>query len=120
MKIEPEFGAQAMNVPVMISGPWSKPKFYPDIAGVLENPAAAYEALKTLLSRTPDGAGGEGTPTAATSNAGGVAGEALSSEADAGTPAHSVDLKKELNTNTIDLMNGFTGDSEPETLSTDP
>jgi uncharacterized protein involved in outer membrane biogenesis len=120
MKIEPEFSAHAMNIPLMISGPLSRPKLYPDIAGVLENPAAAYEALKALLSRAAGRPGGAGTPETATTNAGGVAGEALSSEADAGTPAHSVDLKKELNTNTIDLMNGFTGDSEPEALSTDP
>jgi AsmA protein len=120
MKIEPEFGQDAMNIPVMISGSWSKPKFYPDIAGVLENPTAAYEALKALLSRAAEGTGGEGMPATATSNAGGVAGEALSNEADAGAPARSVDLKKELNTNTIDLMNGFTGSNEPETLSSDP
>ncbi len=35
-----------LGVPVMIVGPWSKPKIYPDIKGILENPAAAYERFK--------------------------------------------------------------------------
>jgi AsmA protein len=35
-----------LGVPVMISGPWGKPKIYPDIKGVLENPTAAYEQLR--------------------------------------------------------------------------
>jgi AsmA protein len=30
----------------MIVGPWAKPKIYPDIKGILENPAAAYEQFK--------------------------------------------------------------------------
>jgi AsmA protein len=37
---------QGLGVPVIIEGPWSKPKFYPDIKGILENPVAAYEKLK--------------------------------------------------------------------------
>lgn len=35
-------------VPVAISGPWASPKIYPDIAGVLENPVAAYQQLNKL------------------------------------------------------------------------
>jgi AsmA protein len=35
-----------LGVPVMIVGPWAKPKIYPDIKGILENPAAAYEQFK--------------------------------------------------------------------------
>ncbi|MGI9413362.1 MAG: AsmA family protein [Hyphomicrobiales bacterium] len=36
------------NVPIVVEGPWSKPKIYPDIAGVLDNPAAALKQLKGL------------------------------------------------------------------------
>jgi AsmA protein len=32
----------------MIAGPWAAPKIYPDIKGILENPAQAYEQLKEL------------------------------------------------------------------------
>lgn len=37
-----------LGVPVMISGSWGKPKIYPDIKGILENPTAAYERLRQL------------------------------------------------------------------------
>jgi AsmA protein len=37
-----------LGVPLMISGPWGKPKIYPDIKGILENPTAAYERLRQL------------------------------------------------------------------------
>jgi AsmA protein len=37
-----------LGVPVMISGPWDRPKIYPDIKGILENPTAAYEQLRQL------------------------------------------------------------------------
>ncbi len=57
LRVEPQLvaslegqGAQkdvaGVGVPVMIVGPWSKPKFYPDIKGILEDPVAAYERLK--------------------------------------------------------------------------
>lgn len=48
---------QGLGVPVLISGPWSRPSIYPDIAGILQNPAAAYEQLRALgggLFRLPD------------------------------------------------------------------
>ena len=35
-------------VPIGVSGPWDRPFFYPDIAGVLENPVAAYKQLNKL------------------------------------------------------------------------
>lgn len=35
-----------LGVPVMIAGPWAKPKFYPDIKGILQNPAQAYQRYK--------------------------------------------------------------------------
>ena len=36
------------NVPIIIKGPWAKPKIYPDIAGILDNPAEALKKLKAI------------------------------------------------------------------------
>jgi AsmA protein len=35
-----------LGVPVIIKGPWAKPQFYPDIKGILQNPAQAYQRYK--------------------------------------------------------------------------
>ena len=43
-----------VEVPVIIKGPWSNPKIYPDIEGILQNPEAAFNALAKL---TKAGAG---------------------------------------------------------------
>ena len=43
-----EKGLQGLGVPVAITGTWTKPSIYPDIAGILENPQAAYERLSKL------------------------------------------------------------------------
>ncbi|RXH12237.1 AsmA family protein [Bradyrhizobium guangzhouense] len=47
------------GIPVMITGPWSQPKIYPDMAGVLDNPEAAYAKLREMGKGLfgPDGAG---------------------------------------------------------------
>jgi len=37
-----------LDVPIIIKGPWAKPQIYPDIAGILQNPEAAYRNLKNL------------------------------------------------------------------------
>src|SRR5579871_593540 len=37
-----------LGIPVMISGPWSAPKIYPDMAGILDNPDAAYTKLRQM------------------------------------------------------------------------
>jgi AsmA protein len=37
-----------LGIPVMISGPWWSPKIYPDMAGILDNPDAAYAKLKQM------------------------------------------------------------------------
>ncbi|MDP1866068.1 MAG: AsmA family protein, partial [Bradyrhizobium sp.] len=37
-----------LGIPVMIDGPWSEPRIYPDMAGMLENPDAAYARLKEM------------------------------------------------------------------------
>jgi AsmA protein len=39
---------QGLGVPVVIVGPWTSPRLYPDIQGILENPVAAYEQLNKL------------------------------------------------------------------------
>jgi len=39
---------EGLGVPVAINGPWTQPLIYPDIAGILENPQAAYERLRKL------------------------------------------------------------------------
>lgn len=41
-----EFNLAGFNVPIKIEGPWSKPKIYPDIAGILDNPGEALKRLK--------------------------------------------------------------------------
>ncbi|MGY3547310.1 AsmA protein [Bradyrhizobium sp. USDA 4472] len=47
------------GIPVMITGPWSQPRIYPDMAGVLDNPDAAYAKLREMGKGLfgPDGAG---------------------------------------------------------------
>jgi AsmA protein len=40
-----------IGVPVVIRGPWSDPQIYPELAGVLDNPEAAYAGLKNILGR---------------------------------------------------------------------
>ena len=32
----------------MINGPWAGPRIYPDVAGILDNPDAAYARLKEM------------------------------------------------------------------------
>lgn len=47
------------GIPVMIQGSWSQPRIYPDMAGMLDNPDAAYAKLRELGKGLfgPDGAG---------------------------------------------------------------
>ncbi|WP_439372500.1 AsmA family protein [Bradyrhizobium sp. DASA03120] len=47
------------GIPVMIQGSWSQPKIYPDMAGMLDNPDAAYAKLREMGKGLfgPDGAG---------------------------------------------------------------
>jgi AsmA protein len=37
-----------LGVPVMVEGPWSAPRIYPDVAGMLDNPDGAYAKLKEM------------------------------------------------------------------------
>ena len=41
-----EFNLAGFNVPIKVEGPWARPKIYPDIAGILDNPAEALSRLK--------------------------------------------------------------------------
>ena len=36
------------GIPVVIDGPWAEPRIYPDMAGILDNPDAAYAKLKEM------------------------------------------------------------------------
>jgi AsmA protein len=37
-----------LGIPVVIDGPWAEPHIYPDMAGILDNPDAAYAKLKQM------------------------------------------------------------------------
>ena len=37
-----------LGVPVAVRGPWAEPRIYPDIAGILDNPEAAFAKLKAM------------------------------------------------------------------------
>ena len=37
-----------LGIPVVIDGPWASPRIYPDMAGILDNPDAAYAKLKDM------------------------------------------------------------------------
>ena len=37
-----------LGIPVVIEGPWTEPRIYPEMAGILDNPDAAYAKLKEL------------------------------------------------------------------------
>jgi AsmA protein len=51
------------GIPVVIDGPWAQPRIYPDMAGMLDNPDAAYARLKEMgqgLFGPGGGLGGNG------------------------------------------------------------
>ncbi len=48
-----------LPVAVVIKGPWARPRIYPDMADIVANPKAAYDALKALgFPQAFDSAGG--------------------------------------------------------------
>jgi AsmA protein len=59
-----------LGIPVVIDGPWSEPRIYPEMAGILDNPDGAYAKLKEMgkglfapgggLSNALGGLGGSG------------------------------------------------------------
>ena len=93
-----------LAVPVVIKGPWGKPKFYPDIPGILDNPQSAYATLKTLVrAKLPE------------SLTGGTADD-LVGGGDSGAEGHTDLVKKQINSESGDLMNGFAGESAPDII----
>ena len=51
LSLEGQGGALApigIGVPVAVQGPWGAPRIYPDMAGILDNPDAAYAKLREL------------------------------------------------------------------------
>jgi AsmA protein len=69
-----------LGIPVVIDGPWAEPRIYPDMAGVLDNPDAAYAKLKDMGKGLfgPGGLGGSGSSGGGLSDAlGGKLGETL-------------------------------------------
>jgi AsmA protein len=40
--------AAQLPVDIVVEGPWNKPRIYPDVDGVLQNPKAAYDVLRDL------------------------------------------------------------------------
>jgi AsmA protein len=66
------------GVPVMVQGPWNQPRFFLDMAGILDNPDAAYAQLRQLGQGLfgsnflqPNGATGN-TPNANNSGGGNI------------------------------------------------
>jgi AsmA protein len=69
-----------LGVPVMVQGTWAQPKIYPEFAGMLDNPDAAFVKLKELglgllgggATPPPGGGSGAGGPGAAGQGSGGA------------------------------------------------
>ncbi len=47
-----------LGIPVIIDGPWAAPRIYPEMAGILDNPDAAYAKLKEMGKGLFGGGGG--------------------------------------------------------------
>ena len=85
-----------LGIPVVIDGPWADPRIYPDIAGILDNPDAAYAKLKEMGKGLfgPNGGGLDGLINGLTglggnqgNNPAGGAGAAPPSSAPASDPS---------------------------------
>src|SRR5580692_3740226 len=72
-----------LGIPVVIDGPWSEPRIYPDMAGILDHPDDAYAKLKQMgkglfgtngAGLSGNGSGGDG---AGSGPLGGQLGETL-------------------------------------------
>jgi AsmA protein len=50
-----------LGIPVVIDGPWAEPRIYPDMAGILDNPDAAYAKLKEMGKGLFGSSGGLGS-----------------------------------------------------------
>lgn len=49
-------GTAALPVSMRIEGAWAAPRIYPDLPGILDNPAAAFDTLRTMGLPQQDGA----------------------------------------------------------------
>lgn len=80
------------GIPVVISGPWAEPRIYPDMAGILDNPDAAYAKLKEMGQGLfgPGGLNGLG----GLSGLGGLGGSAPGGSAPAGGSGQTDQLGK--------------------------
>jgi AsmA protein len=65
-----------LGIPVVIEGPWAEPRIYPDVAGILQNPDAAYARLKEM-GKGLFGQGGIGGGAGTSDQLGGKLGETL-------------------------------------------
>jgi AsmA protein len=67
------------GIPVMIDGPWAEPRIYPDVAGILDNPDAAYARLRDMGKGLfgAGGLGGSGSGGGLSDTLGGTLGETL-------------------------------------------
>jgi AsmA protein len=66
-----------LGIPVAIEGPWAEPRIYPEIAGMLENPDAAYAKLKEMGKGLFGQGGRIGSGGAMSDQFGGKLGETL-------------------------------------------
>ena len=62
------------GIPVMIEGPWSRPRIYPEMQGILDNPDGAYAKLREMGKGLfgPNGGGLGGVLSALTGNSSGL------------------------------------------------
>jgi AsmA protein len=65
-----------LGIPVAIEGPWAEPRIYPDVAGILDNPDAAYAKLKEM-GKGLFGQGGIGAGGGMSDQLGGTLGNLL-------------------------------------------
>jgi AsmA protein len=60
-----------LGIPVVIDGPWAEPRIYPDMAGILDNPDAAYAKLKEMGKGLFGSSGGLGNVLGGLTGSGG-------------------------------------------------
>ncbi|HMM92877.1 AsmA family protein [Bradyrhizobium sp.] len=84
-----------LGIPVMLEGPWSAPRIYPEMQGILDNPEAAYARLKEM-GKGLFGEKGAGLGAAIGSLLGGQSGTAGGQGAAAGQPPASNPLGGQL------------------------
>ena len=66
-----------LGIPVVIEGPWAEPRIYPEVAGMLDNPDAAYAKLKEMGKGLFGQGGGIGDSGGTSDQLGGKLGETL-------------------------------------------